>query len=241
SLVYPFFSGFDGFADGIYSTLWGDALCGGASNLTFAWNRQPLVGGYLLALIPMALIVVGAVVAIIQFVRKPTSELFLLLGFSAALVLGLIFMTLRIPSYAQAKAFYALSAITPLCFFGALGWETLTHGSERLRFVLGTLVLVWALNSFLTYWIIPSVAQHMYAAKALATYDKIDQANAEAASAVQIDPSNAAARGLHALSLSELGEDAEAVKEAERAVQLAPMDSEAHLNLAITAARTDME
>ena len=241
SLVHPLFSGFAGFADGIYSTLWGDALCGGASSLTFAWNQQPLVAGYLWALIPTALILIGAVVAIIQFVRKPSSELFLLLGFSAVLMLGLIFMTLKIPSYAQAKAFYALSAITPLCFFGALGWETTTHISERLRFVLGTLVLVWATNSFATYWITPSVAQHLYAAKALAAHDQIDRANAEAARAVQVDPLNATARGLHALSLSELGDDAEAVKEAERAVQLAPMDSAAHLNLAITAKRTDME
>jgi tetratricopeptide (TPR) repeat protein len=241
SLVHPLFSGFAGFADGIYSTLWGDALCGGASSLTFAWNHQALVAGYLWTLIPTALIVVGAVVAIIQFVRKPSSELFLLLGFSAVLMLGLIFMTLKIPSYAQAKAFYALSAITPLCFFGALGWGRLTHGSERLRFVLGSLVLVWALNSFITYWITPSVEQHLYAARALATYDQIDRANAEAARAVEVDPSNATARGLHALSLSELGNDAEAVMEAERAVQLAPMDSEAHLNLAITAVRTDME
>ena len=56
SLVHPLFSGFAGFADGIYSTLWGDALCGGASSLTVAWNQQPLVAGYLWALIPTALI-----------------------------------------------------------------------------------------------------------------------------------------------------------------------------------------
>ena len=241
SLVYPLFSGFAGFADGIYSTLWGDALCGGASSLSFAWHQQALIAGYFWALIPTALIVTGAAVAIIQFVRKPSSELFLLLGFCAVLMVGLIFMTLKIPSYAQAKAFYALSAITPLCFFGALGWETATHVSERLRFVLGTLVLVWATSSFATYWITPSVGQHLYAAKALAAHDQIDRANAEAARAVQIDPLNATARGLHALSLSELGDDVEAVKEAERAVQLAPMDSAAHLNLAITAKRTDME
>src|SRR5207249_4305663 len=49
SLVHPLFSGFAGFADGIYSTLWGDALCGGASSLTFAWNGQPMVAGYLWA------------------------------------------------------------------------------------------------------------------------------------------------------------------------------------------------
>ena len=138
--MHPLFSGFAGFPDGIYSTLWGDALCGGTSSLTFALHQQPLVAGYFWVLIPTALIVIGAVVAIIQFVRKPSSELFLLFGFFAVLMLGLIFMTLKIPSYAQAKAFYALSAITPLCFFGALGWETTTHVSERLRFVLGMLV-----------------------------------------------------------------------------------------------------
>ena len=241
SLMHPLFSGFAGFADGIYSTLWGDALSGGASSLTVAWNQQPLVAGYLWALIPTTLIVIGAVVAIIQFVRKPSSELFLLLGFAAVLMLGLIFMTLKVPSYAQAKAFYALSAITPLCFFGALGWETTTHISDRLRLVLGTLLLVWALNSFATYWIVPLVTQHLYAAKALATHDQIARASAEAARAVQIDPLNATARGLHALGLSELGKDAEAVSEAERALELTPMDSEAHLNLAIAAERNDVE
>src|SRR5438270_4972268 len=241
SLMHPLFSGFAGFPDGIYSTLWGDALCGGASSLAVAWNQQPLVAGYLWALIPTTLIVIGLVVAIIQFIRKPSSELFLLLGFSAVLMLGLIFMSLKVPSYAQAKAFYALSAITPLCFFGTLGWETTTHVSNGLRFGLVILLLVWGLNSFASYWIVPLVAQHMYAAKALATRDQIDRASAEAARAVQIDPLNATTRGLHALGLSELGDDAEAVKEAERAVELAPMDSEAHLNLAITAERKDVE
>src|SRR5438477_3025723 len=222
SLVHPLFSGFAGFADGIYSTLWGDALCGGASSLTFAWNGQPLLAGYLWALIPTALIVIGAVVAIVEFVQKPSSELFLLFGFSALLMLGLIFMTLKIPSYAQAKAFYALSAIMPLCFFGALGWVMLTQARERLRCVGGTVGLVWVLNSFATYWITPSAAQYLYAAKALATHDQIDRASAEAARAVQVDPLNATARGSHALSLSELGNDAEAVKEAERAIELSP-------------------
>jgi tetratricopeptide (TPR) repeat protein len=241
SLVHPLFSGFAGFADGIYSTLWGDALCGGASSLTLAWNRQPMVAGYLWALIPTALILTGAVAAIVRFIRKPSSELFVLLGFCAVLVLGLIFMTLKVPSYAQAKAFYGLSALTPLCFFGALGWETLTRGSRRLRFVLGMLILVWAMNSFATYWIVPSVAQHLYAAKALGIQGKIDHAAAEALKAVQTDPSNATARGFHALSLSELGRDEEAIKEAERAVELNPGDSAAHLSLALSVKRSDPE
>ncbi len=241
SLVHPLFSGFAGFADGIYSTLWGDALCGGASSLTFAWNGQPMVAGYLWAVIPTALILVGVVAAIVRFIRKPSSELFVLLGFWTVLVLGLIFMTLKVASYAQAKAFYGLSALTSICFFGALGWEVLTYGSRRLRFVLDMLILVWAMNSFATYWIVPSVAQHLYAAKAFGVQGKIDHAAAEALKAVEADPSNATARGFHALSLSELGQDEEAIKEAERAVELNPADSAAYLNLAFSAKRSDPE
>src|SRR5215813_12584906 len=155
SLVHPLFSGFAGFADGIYSTLWGDGLCGGVSSLSIPWNQGPMVVSYLWAAIPTALILIGAAAGFIRFIRKPSSELFLLIGFSGLIVLGLIFMTLKVPSYGQAKAFYALSALMPLCFFGALGWETLTSGRTRLRFVLGTAVLVWALTSFAAYWIVP--------------------------------------------------------------------------------------
>jgi tetratricopeptide (TPR) repeat protein len=200
-----------------------------------------MVAGYLWAAIPMALILVGTVVALIRFIRNPSSELFLLLGFSAVIVLGLVFMTLKVPSYAQAKAFYGLSALTPLCVFGALGWETLTRGRVRSQFILGVLVLVWAMNSLATHWIVPSASQHLYAVKALGTQGNIEQANAEATKAVEAEPSNATARGFHALSLSELGQDEEAIKEAERAVELKPADSAAHLDLAISTRRSDPE
>jgi tetratricopeptide (TPR) repeat protein len=150
-------------------------------------------------------------------------------------------MTLKVASYAQAKAFYGLSALTSLCFFGALGWEAVTHSRTAVRVITGALLLVWAMNSLATFWIIPSVPQHLYAVRVLGQQGHIERAAAEAAKAVQADPSNASAHGYRALSLSELGDDAEAVKEAERAIELAPTDSTAHLNLAIAANRTDLE
>jgi tetratricopeptide (TPR) repeat protein len=241
SLVHPLFSGFAGFADGIYSTLWGDGLCGGTSNLSLPWNEQLMFAGYLLAAVPTALILVGASVALTRFIRKPSSELFLLIGFAATIALGLVFMTLKVPSYAQAKAFYGLSALAPLCFFGALGWETLTGGRARWQFILGVIVLFWAMNSFATYWMVPSVLQHLYAVKALGTQGNIDRANAEAVKAVEADPSNAAARGFHALSLRELGRDEEAIEEAERASELNPTGSAAHLDLAMSLRGSDRE
>jgi tetratricopeptide (TPR) repeat protein len=239
SLVHPFFSGFAGFADGIYSTLWGDGLCGGTSSLSIAWNEQPMIVGYLLAAIPTALILVGAVVTFIRFVRHPSSESLLLIGFSAVILLGLVFMTFKVPSYAQAKAFYGLSALMPLCFFGAVGWETLTRGRAVLQFSLGILVLFWALNSFASYWIVPSATRHLYVAKALGTQGQMDRAYAEVAKAVEADPSNAIAREFHAFSLIELGRDEEAIKEAERAIELKPDDSASHLDLAISLKRSD--
>jgi tetratricopeptide (TPR) repeat protein len=167
--------------------------------------------------------------------------LFLLIGFSAVIVLALVFMTLKVPSYAQAKAFYGLSALAPLCFFGALGWETLTRGRARLQFILGALVLFWAVNSFATYWIVPSASQHLYAVKALGAQGNIEGANAEAVKAVQADPSNATARRFHALGLRELGHDEEAIKEAERATELNPTSSAAHSDLAILLGRSHQE
>ena len=127
SLVTPMFSGFAGFADGIYSTLWGDGLSGGASSVNVPWNLSLMIAGYLWALVPAVLIIVGAVVAGVRFLRKPSAELFVLLALSVVVALGLGFMSLKVPSYAQAKAFYGLSAMTSLCFFGALGWETVTN------------------------------------------------------------------------------------------------------------------
>jgi tetratricopeptide (TPR) repeat protein len=241
SLVTPLFSGLAGFGDGLYSTLWGDGLSGGASSVSVPWNLSPMMAGYLWALLPTLLIVVGAGVAGVRFVRKPSAELFLFLGLSVVIALGLTFMTLKVPSYAQAKAFYGLSALTSLCFFGALGWEAVTNNRAALRLFAGALLLIWAMNSLATFWIISSVPQHLYVVKVLGREGKIERAAAEAAKAVEADPSNALAHGYRALSLSELGDDAEAVKEAERAVELAPMDSEARLNLAIAATRPDKE
>jgi len=241
ALVAPLFSGLAGVPNGIYSTLWGDGLCGGASSPDIPWRESLTVAGYLCALIPTALVIAGIFAALAQFIRKPSAALFLLLGFFAAIVMGFALMTLKIPSYAEAKAFYGLSALTPLCFFGALGWNRLTERHRNARLILGTFMFLWATNSFAAHWIVPSAAQHLYAAKVLGTQDQIAQASAEAAKAVEADPSNPAARGFYALTLSELGRDKEAIEEAQRAVELSPVDSVAHLRLAIALKRVDLE
>ena len=239
SFVAPLFSGFCSFADGIYSTLWGDGLCGGVSILIFRppWNYDLMVAGYFLALAPTLLIVAGAAAAFWRFVRKPSLEWFVLIGLTGAVTLGVIFMTLKVASYAQVKAFYGLALLVPLCFFAAVGWEVLTRGRRALQAALGALLLVWASNSFASFWIIHSAAQHIYACLSLESKHKLDGATAEAEKAVNSDPSSATARRFLASALSDSGRVSEALPPAQRAVELSPLDGACHFQLGMVLAR----
>jgi Flp pilus assembly protein TadD len=239
SLVAPLFSSLNGFADGIYSTFWGDGLCGGVPDLAYRppWNYDLIAGGYLLAVLPTLLILVGAALTIGRFAYKPSARWLALLSLSGAVTLGVIFMTLKVASYAQVKAFYGLSMLVPLCCFGAIGWDVLTRGRKVLQFGLGTILLVWAINSFASVWIRPSPSQHLYLALRLRLEDQIDAAASEAAKAVNSDPSNASARRLLASVLDELGRPKEALEEAQRAAELSPMDNACHLQLGLVLAR----
>ena len=174
-------------------------------------------------------------------VRKPTANDFLLLGLFGAVTLGLIFMTLKVASYAQVKAFYGLSMLVPLCFFGALGWEIVTRGRRLLQFALGMLLVVWTMNSFASVWIRHSPTQSLWLGIRSAYEHKYDVAASEIAKAVNSDPSNATARRFLALVLDYLNSPTEALEQAERAVELNPADSACHEQLAEIAAKQDLE
>lgn len=233
SLVSPLFSGFAGLFDGIYSTLWGDALCGGRTEMAFRppWNYDLIVAGYLLALVPSLLILIGAVVAICRFVRNPASNWILLLVLSASVVLGLILMTLKVATYAQIKAFYGLSALVPLCLFVAIGWEVVTRGRRSLQFALAVMLLVWAANSFASVWINDPPSRHVRLGLRLRQQKQIDAAISEARKAVDADPTHPTARRFLALLLKESGRADEALEQAERDVRLTPLDSSCHVQL----------
>jgi tetratricopeptide (TPR) repeat protein len=233
ALISPLFSGFNGFADGIYSTLWGDSLCGGLSDLISRtpWNYNLVVGGYLLAIVPTLVVVIGAVVALYRFVRAPSPEWVLLLGLAVAIVFGVIFMTLRVPSYAQVKAFYGLAGLTPLCAFAATGFGFLSDKWPRSQFIFTALLVFWALNSFASMWIVESPVRHLHNAARLTIEHKLDRAYAEASTAVALDSSNATAQRFFSAVALESERLSEALEHAERAVQLAPSSSDAHAQL----------
>ena len=179
----------------------------------------------------------GAFVALFRFMRKPTAHLFLLLAFSATVAVAVILITLRVASYAQVKAFYGLAALVPLCGFAAMGWDAIARRNRFLRFTLGALVILGALNSFASFWIVPSAQQHVYAGQHLRLGRNFEAAYAEAIAAVHVDLANAAARSFHAATLNDLGRANEAWQEAQRAEELNRSDDSSHLQMAVALAK----
>ena len=115
AFVCPLFSSITGFADGVYATLWGDGLCSGSAMVDFRpqWNYDLMNAGYLASLLGTALLAAGIIVAVARFLRQPSPQWLLLLGLGFAFAAGIGLMSLRVASYAQVKAFYALPALFP--------------------------------------------------------------------------------------------------------------------------------
>jgi Flp pilus assembly protein TadD len=233
SLIRPLFSVTASFMDGLYSTLWGDGLCSGESDLLGRppWNYDLMCAGYLLSLLPTALLLIGAVTALAQLFRDLRSDVFIMVGLCLTLAMALVYFNLKVPCYASVKAFYGLCAVIPLGFFVATGWNIVTRGSRVLQLSIGVPLVVWAMNSFASFWIYNPVAQHFYAAMHLSVHGKPEAALTEAKKAVEADPSNAAARIALAIALEDAGQSSEALAEAEHATELAPLNGAAHLEL----------
>src|SRR5262249_52971087 len=153
----PLFSSVRSFGDGLYSTLWGDGLCSGSARTTFRpqWNYDLMNAGYLLAVVPSALFLVGVGVLIFRLVRKPDIEAFLYLSLVALYGAGIVLMTLRVASFAQVKAFYALPALLPVCFLCVTGWDFLARRRALWSWMLTTAMVAWAITVYASLWIRP--------------------------------------------------------------------------------------
>jgi len=239
ALFAPLYSGFNGFADGIYSTLWGDSLGGGLSGSLSRtpWNYSLATGGYWIALIPTALVLIGLGMAVYRFIRKPSDIWFLLIGFPAAIVVALIIMTLRVPSYAQIKAFYGLSAVIPFCCFLAIGCSALTMRWRMLQLPLAAIIVWFNIDNFASVWVRPTTGQHIYAAFRWLSQSQIDRAAQEAAEVGRNDPSNPEARCFQAAVLDQARLFDQAVAQAEQGLTLDVANGDCHLQLAITFAK----
>lgn len=209
SLVQPRYSAFHGFWDGIYSTLWGDSLDGGVATMEnrAPWDYQLMTAGYLLALLPTLIILVGFTVSLVRFFRRPEPAWFLLLGVALTTWAALLYLNLALPYYGNAKAFYALITLLPICAFGAVGWEVFSKYSGRLRPFLCVAVGIWALNSYASFWVRGGASTtHAVLGNYFSQRGLSQNAIAELKQALAINPHNVTARMLLAAELSQVGD-----------------------------------
>jgi hypothetical protein len=128
SLRHPYFSGFHSFWDAIYSTFWGDGYLGGKAFIAGRhpfWNYNYMSAVYLLALPATGIFFVGLLKAVQMALKDkdPSSRLIMAFLIISLYSFGLfiLFSTLKVPVYGQAKAFYCLAAIGPISVFFTLG------------------------------------------------------------------------------------------------------------------------
>jgi len=242
SLIEPFYSSLHGFTDSLYSTLWGDALYGGIGSPRFRppWNYELMATGYLLSLLPMLAIVVGAAAALAAFVRKPHARHFLLVGLAALTALSLLYMTVKLPYYAQAKAFYGLSIMVPLCAFGAWGLDLLARRNRWVNSILWIVFGTWALNAYVSFWVPASSAEtHALRGWALSYVERHQDALAPYTLAIEIDPQHTKAQWGLAMALNRLGHPEKARQTYQQALEDHPDDPDLHLGLAFVLRRLD--
>jgi tetratricopeptide (TPR) repeat protein len=231
SLSWPLYSAFHSFPDGLYSTLWGDGLCGGMVDLRARtpWNYECMAAGYLFALLPMLAVVIGSLVLLREFLRNPTPEVFVIGSLAWLLAAVLIYYSLKIPAYATAKAFYATTAMVPICAFAAVGCEFLAALLKRWRFVLFAAFSVWALTAAASFWIMTdSDAFLVLQARGLRDNKEDAEAVRLLSQALDRDPRNSAALGLMAKELATQNRPADALATARQAVAATPGDGESH-------------
>ena len=190
--------------------------------------------GYLLSLGPSLLFIVGLALALTRFIRQPELQWFVVLGPLGLFGLGLLYMSLRLPSYAQGKAFYALPALLPFSAVIAAGWDWLARKSRLLRIALWVLLLTWSFTVCAAFWIRPGnpevplgrgfyLAEHQRNGEASASLSlalEIDQAARRSGRTPLLTSSRAEAHFTLALALDRQGQTAEAVRHYREALQV---------------------
>ncbi|HZU37863.1 MAG TPA: tetratricopeptide repeat protein, partial [Gemmataceae bacterium] len=199
SLTDPFFASLFSLPDGLYSTFWGDGLCGGVATWASRppWNYDLMAAGYVLALLPTLLIGLGLVVAVVQLVRRPQAEWFLILGTLAGLAVALLYLVIGHPYYGHAKAIYELTGLLSACALAGLGFDLLAR-LGKVPMVLVTIVLgTWALTAYASLWIQPdgAVTQNWVGLQAMsAGPSQFQVAENHFRKALAADPHSVAAR-----------------------------------------------
>jgi tetratricopeptide (TPR) repeat protein len=236
ALICPLLSAFHSFADGIYSTLWGDGLISGAACLALRppWNYDLMNAEYLLAFGISVLFLAGFAVALVRFIRQPAPEWLLVFGLISLFGLGIVYITLRGPWLAHVKAFYAFPALVPFSALVAVGWNWLGQKHRAMRIVLWVVLLVWTMTVYAAFWVRNSNPE---TCRVRGSYQLTQQHYAEAigslSQTLRLRPDDADTHCILAEIFSDQNKAVEAVQHYREALRIRPDFPEALNNLAL--------
>jgi Flp pilus assembly protein TadD len=236
ALLHPWFGASQSFGDGIYATLWGDGLLGGAADFLARppWNFDLMAIGYWLALLPASAVLAGGILALYKFIRQPSAEWFLILGFGCMVLWAMVYMSMAVPYYCMVKAFYGLSALVPFCAFGALGADSLARQSAKLRSLVCVGFGRWAVNSYACFWISrTSVLSDIKHASTLMGEDRFIEATGFLTQSLSRKPQNADLEFALAHFYTITGRVDDGIREAKTLLQEHPEDCRGHHVLAL--------
>lgn len=234
-LRQPYFAGQHALPDALYSTLWGAGRMGGRGDLRIVppWNYDLVSAGYLLALMPSALIVCGLVLAVARLVIEPSAEWFLILAIALLMIVALLFENLQHPRITVAKAWYGLPAITSLCALGA--WAA-GPGGRRWWWIRGPIFVLlgtWAMTSYASFWVRGNTADvHARLGAALADEKRYQEAARHLEAVLRADPNHSDANFWYGYVLNAHGRLNPAMRSFQRAVTQNPNDIRAGVTLA---------
>jgi len=149
ALARPYLAGFHSFWDALYSTFWGDGFIAGRSDPAHRhgfWSYDHMSAGYLAALPATALLVAGLLRALALAVADAEARVRAahawLLAAAWSLAVAFLYLTLRLPFFAQAKAAYLLAIAPALAAWFALGAAGLDRWLADRR-LLAARALLW--------------------------------------------------------------------------------------------------
>lgn len=172
----PYFSGFSSVWDGVYSTLFADGLVSGAPGrlLGPAWDDGLTKSVLALSVVPALTFAAGLSSGVARVWRRPTIRGLVFAAALIAMTAAFIAMTLRVPSYAQAKASYWSPVFAVLLAAFALGADRiitrLRAASPNASAAYVGALLAWAFVSVGMLWIDEAAPRtlHSRAERALA-------------------------------------------------------------------------
>ena len=239
ALFHPLYSSFGSFWDGVYATLWSDALCGGAVSQISRppWDYELLAVGVWLALLPTLVVLVGFARALRRAFQQAAAAWLLLTGALLLFGVAAVYFSLLAPGASQVRASFGLMLLVPFSACFALGFDTVLRG--RVLRVLGGTVLIWAaLNSVSAHWISSDSAQsHLLRANLFLRLGRFPESARLAEAGLQSHPEHAMLRSTLAESWGQLGRTNEARQLLVQALAEHPNDPLTHLDAGFELAR----